>query len=521
MTKNIALGKRQSSLNAALKMQSQHSVDIDDGGYAESDMSDTDRKRSKRRPESTNGDDQGWHEEHEDTDIVSQPRKKQKSGSASKKELQIFYDTLFGTGGVSDRPCKPPRREHGIEYHRPLLLEPKAGRTSRDSLLAWFDTVSSSRKMPWRKEWIDPKEYEGKSDQLRTALERRAYEVWISEIMLQQTRVAVVIDYWNRWMAKWPTIHDLARASPDDVLSAWRGLGYYSRATRIHGAAQKVVADEKMQGLLPSSSQELQDKVPGVGRYTAGAISSIVFGLPAPMVDGNVLRVLSRQLGLYDNVKTSKKAIDILWGAADALVTAVARDAIDGDDIKESDRPGRWGQALMELGSTICSPKPDCTLCPIRSSCRAYGEGRVLAAERGLLYNKDSPLDVRDIEDLCTLCEPLEEGDEGDQDTPPSTNGAPINKNKQVTLSSFSFTRKDSKKDVAKVSSEPNAKALDVIINHAKKFPVKVVKKAIREEEVVVCAILQQSNGLYLIQRRPEKGMWLSKRPCSCSTFSH
>lgn len=119
---------------------------------------------------------------------------------------------------------------------------------------------------------------------LHRALSVRAYEVWISEIMLQQTRVSVVIDYWKRWMAKWPTIEELAVALEDEVISAWRGLGYYSRAKRIHEAAQMVVQDPSCGGLLPQDAGELQAKMPGVGKYTAGAICSIVFGKANSMV---------------------------------------------------------------------------------------------------------------------------------------------------------------------------------------------------------------------------------------------
>lgn len=137
--------------------------------------------------------------------------------------------------------------------------------------------------MPWRKDWVDPEDYDD-AVELRRALSVRAYEVWISEIMLQQTRVSVVIGYWTRWMAKWPTIELLAAAEEDEVTSAWRGLGYYSRAKRIHGAAKMVVHDPSWRGLLPQNAGELQSKIPGVGRYTAGAISSIVFGKATSMV---------------------------------------------------------------------------------------------------------------------------------------------------------------------------------------------------------------------------------------------
>lgn len=388
--------------------------------------------------------------------------------------------------------------------------------------------------MPWRKTWIDPKNVDDEAG-LRTLLSRRAYEVWISEIMLQQTRVAVVIDYWNRWMARWPTLEDLAAADPDDVLAAWKGLGYYSRATRIHEAAKLVAADESMRGLLPQSARRLRDEVPGVGPYTAGAISAIVFGQPEAMVDGNVLRVLSRQLGLLANAKTDKATIDLLWAAADAIVKDVSSSGEGEGDKREgglSDRPGRWGQALMELGSTICTPKPNCSACPITSTCRAYQEGTQIASGK----TKTSPREqqdstvVADIEDACQLCAPWEqassqegeqEGDEKTKDDNTSdakqaAKGTKPKAPKQATLAAFAFTRKpqssDGQQQVAKpgtttaTGSKSKQAVAEVVAEHARKFPLKVVKKPVREEETLVCAV-RDGDGKYLLHRRPEKGL--------------
>ncbi|KAK5635289.1 hypothetical protein RRF57_011001 [Xylaria bambusicola] len=241
-----------------------------------------------------------------------QKKKKRKLASRSKSgknngHQHILAQLLSADRAVPDiSPSVLPARVHNIDYHRPLLLISRKG---RKDLLNWFDGISTKRSMPWRQPWVDPRIYADDPSLLRQKLEKRAYEVWISEIMLQQTRVAVVIDYWNRWMAKWPTIHELAAATSDDVLAAWRGLGYYSRATRIHEAAKLVCKDPETNGLLPSSVDTLVANVPGVGRYTAGAISAIVFGKAAPMVDGNVLRVLSRQLGLLGDVKTTSLSL--------------------------------------------------------------------------------------------------------------------------------------------------------------------------------------------------------------------
>ncbi|KZL63658.1 a g-specific adenine glycosylase [Colletotrichum incanum] len=450
--------------------------------------------------------------------IEPQP-KRRKVEKTRKADTVKLHASLFGPSGQTTQdPCSPPSRTHAATYHRPLLLDGQPGRDGRDALLAWFDSISTTRGMPWRKAWIDPRGPPGAAD-LRTALEKRAYEVWISEIMLQQTRVAVVIDYWNRWMARWPTIQDLAAAEPEDVLSAWRGLGYYSRATRIHEAAKLVVKDPKWKGLMPADTAELEAKVPGVGRYTAGAISAIVFGRPAPMVDGNVLRVLSRQLGVFGNAKTDKAVIDLLWAAADALVKAVAKDdpgnqGAEGEEVPTSDRPGRWGQALMELGSTLCTPKPNCGECPVASTCRAYAEGLVVAAK------PKKAAKVEDIEDLCSICEPFEEaaegaavsGEDSDADAPKPAKGVkkgvksrPVAK--QATLSAF-FSSKTAKKEEPPSPKQPavDAKTLEIVADHAKKFPLKVVKKAVREEEALICAV-RRADGRFLIHRRPDKGL--------------
>lgn len=273
-------------------------------------------------------------------------------------------------------PARPPLREHALGYHRPLLLDqPEVA----NELLCWFSVQEHAREMPWRQAWIDPEadEHHGSDERaakrtktedgdstgsaatedLRSRLKRRAYEVWISEIMLQQTRVETVREYWLAWMRRWPTIEALAEASPDDVLAAWRGLGYYSRATRIHQAAKQVVEHPELQGLLPENVDALQELVPGVGRYTAGAISSIVFGHAVPILDGNVARVLSRQSALYADPK-AKQTTDVLWAMAQKLVERVSEHAAGRSSDKKrgatpSATPGAWNQALMELGRYV------------------------------------------------------------------------------------------------------------------------------------------------------------------------
>jgi A/G-specific adenine glycosylase len=473
-SRRISAGFRDDSVNA----------------YEDSSPEGIATKRGITRRESQNEENKDAIFEPEAEAIQPPPQKKRRIAvSRSKNGHSELVSILFGpeVSPTTVPHCYDLARRHTVAYHRPLLLRGDSGDTARESLFEWFDSVSADRRMPWRKAWIDPVKVTDPVE-LRAALEKRAYEVWISEIMLQQTRVAVVIEYWNRWMARWPTIHDLAAAGAEDVLQAWRGLGYYSRATRIHEAAKLVVADADMRGLLPADPVILEAKIPGVGRYTAGAISSIVFGRAEAMVDGNVLRVLSRQLGLLGDVKTDKGVIDLLWGAADALVQSVAKKSGDEDDTTPSDRPGRWGQALMELGSTICTPKPNCAACPIRPTCRAYGEGLA----RG--QKVQTVQEVPPIEDICGLCQPLEVVDDEEEE----------NSEKQKTSKEARTKLSGAFKPTGSAYFEDNLTI--TAINHARRFPLKRIKKAVREEETIVCAI-SRPDGKYLLRRRPEKGL--------------
>ncbi len=212
-------------------------------------------------------------------------------------------------------------------------------RQIRKSLLTWFD--ASKRDMPWR-ETDDP------------------YRIWVSEIMLQQTQVKTVIPYFERWVKAFPTIEKLARAKEERVLKLWEGLGYYSRARNRHQAAKTVV--KKFDGSVPDSLETLST-LPGIGRYTAGAILSIAFGRRVPVLDGNVKRVVSRLFALKENGVT-RQSENRLWDRAEALLPRK--------------RPGDFNQSLMELGATVCLPKkPMCLLCPVQKSCDAFQRGRV------------------------------------------------------------------------------------------------------------------------------------------------
>lgn len=180
----------------------------------------------------------------------------------------------------------------------------------------------------------------------------------VSELMLQQTQVVTVIPYFHRWMQRLPTVAALASASEPEVLKLWEGLGYYSRARNLHRAAKVIVAEHG--GALPSTREQLLT-LPGVGPYTAGAIASIAFDQPEPLVDGNVQRVLARLFAYRDDPR-SKAGQTWLWETARSLVPG--------------DRPGDFNSALMELGATVCTPKaPACPTCPLRKTCQANALG--------------------------------------------------------------------------------------------------------------------------------------------------
>ncbi|XP_074858500.1 adenine DNA glycosylase isoform X3 [Carettochelys insculpta] len=270
-------------------------------------------------------------------------------------------------------------------YH--LFSHPVEIQAFRVNLLAWYDKCK--RDLPWRKLAAS------ESDPTR-----RAYTVWVSEIMLQQTQVATVIDYYNRWMQKWPTLQALAGASLEDVNELWAGLGYYSRGKRLQEAAQKVVSE--LAGEMPRAAEELQKLLPGVGRYTAGAIASIAYGQATGVVDGNVIRVLCRVRGIGAD-SSSPAVIDRLWDLANTLVDPV--------------RPGDFNQAMMELGATVCTPRaPLCMECPVKPHCRARCrvEKELECASKRLL-GKAAPTcpQAPDVEECaagsCSLCLPATE----------------------------------------------------------------------------------------------------------------
>lgn len=207
-------------------------------------------------------------------------------------------------------------------------------RSFADLLLAWFDR--HKRDLPWRQT-------------------RDPYRIWLSEVMLQQTRIETALPYYQRFLEKFPTVEDLARAGIEEVLALWSGLGYYRRARQLHAAARQVVEI----GGFPRTVVGLKE-LPGIGSYTAAAVASIAFGVAEPVLDGNVERVLSRWLALELDPK-SRPARERMLAAAAGLL--------------DPERAGDSNQALMELGATVCVPKrPRCLLCPISPGCQAAGK---------------------------------------------------------------------------------------------------------------------------------------------------
>ncbi|SFG43389.1 A/G-specific adenine glycosylase [Prevotella sp. KH2C16] len=207
----------------------------------------------------------------------------------------------------------------------------------QSTILRWY--ADNGRSLPWR-ETRDP------------------YAVWLSEVILQQTRIAQGTDYWHRFMRRWPTVELLATATEDEVLKEWQGLGYYSRARNLHAAARQIVAN----GGFPHTYENIR-ALKGVGDYTAAAIASIAFGLPHAAVDGNVYRVLSRYFGITTPINSTagKKEFQQL-----------------ADELLPRDKAAAWNQAMMDFGALQCMPQsPRCLLCPLQESCHALRNGKI------------------------------------------------------------------------------------------------------------------------------------------------
>ena len=207
----------------------------------------------------------------------------------------------------------------------------------QQKLLSWYH--ANKRPLPWR-------------------LDGNPYRIFVVEIMLQQTQIKTVLPYYERWLKAFPDVHTLAHAPLDKVLKLWEGLGYYSRARNLHKAAKVIV--EQFDGVVPSDLESLKS-LPGIGRYTAGAIASIAYQKPVPLVDGNVFRLFSRVFHCKDDIskpETQKKFYEI------------------ATDLVPENEPGNFNQALMELGALICVPDvPRCPVCPVKSLCISFKKG--------------------------------------------------------------------------------------------------------------------------------------------------
>jgi A/G-specific adenine glycosylase len=239
---------------------------------------------------------------------------------------------MEGRGGVVTRVVESGVVRPGDAV---VMVEGERVRDVQRRLLAWFD--AHRRDLPWRRT-KDP------------------YAIWLSEVMCQQTQVATVIPYWERFLVRFPTVHSLASAPLDDVLALWSGLGYYARARNLHRAAQAVM--ERHAGVFPADLAALE-ALPGFGPYTAGAVGSIALDLDAALVDGNVARVLCRVEGWELGAEAAREKA---WEVAPGIVA--------------KGRAGDWNQALMELGATVCTPvSPGCEGCPLRTHCVAAKKG--------------------------------------------------------------------------------------------------------------------------------------------------
>jgi len=252
-------------------------------------------------------------------------------------------------------------------------LTPRAMKTFQRRLLDWFG--AHRRELPWRASRDTPSGH----------AYRDAYRIWVAEIMLQQTRIAAVMPYYERFLQKFPTVEALARAPQDDVLKLWSGLGYYSRARNLHRAAQEIVA--RHGGEFPHTLDAML-ALPGIGLYTAAAVLSIAYDAPLAVVDGNVARVFARLGAIRGDLREPRRWRELSARAQDHLAPRLP------ECLPAQAAPGDWNQALMELGETVCTPQiPRCGACPVARWCLARARG--LTHEIPAPRKKRAPVRVR------------------------------------------------------------------------------------------------------------------------------
>ena len=380
-------------------------------------------------------------------------------------------------------------RHDDVSFH---YFTPTEAAEIRQALLKWYRT--HRRKLPWRG---DPPPWEGStvdfdknakqksvkdyfsvksndSSQETTAFPVTGYGVWVSEIMLQQTRVEAVIPYWIQWMKTFPTVHDLAAAHSDTVNAHWAGLGFYRRARLLHHAAEHVV--EKLDGKLPETVEGLM-QLPGIGRYTASAVASIAYNVSVPVVDGNVCRVLARLRAICQHVKAPALKDDWGWKLAAQIVS-------------NDESPGEINQALMELGATYCAPSGTGVEAgdPLKDFYYSTQLGREFweASKNGKLSELLEKMNTRNDDKYCPLC---------------ATNGVPEATSLLESALDDASGSKSANEPMTLVARKCGHSTL----------PLPPPKMAKREEVLAVAAISCRcettNQEARLLVRRPEKGV--------------
>ncbi|EAS66941.1 hypothetical protein DDB_G0270764 [Dictyostelium discoideum AX4] len=393
-------------------------------------------------------------EDNSDEDYVERKKKPttKKTNSKVKKNNTTTTTTTTKTSikvkdesieSIELKPC-----QHSLKLHK--FKNKQEIQEIRESMLGWYE--KNKRDLPWRK-------HDNSLDENVIA-----YRVWVSEIMLQQTRVATVIEYFNKWIEKWPTINDLASTTIEEVNKVWSGLGYYRRAKNLWLGSKYVV--DNFNSKIPSDVKSLLE-INGIGPYTAGAISSIAFNKPVPLVDGNVIRVLSRVRSIGANPKLSS-TVKLFWELGNDLVESV-------------ENPCNFNQSLMELGATICSVQsPQCKQCPIQSNCQAYQQEKQ--------FIKPEPKNS-----ISKFFQPKNNNNTNDIESS-SSSTKPI-----VTLNLT---------DICKICQ--SFEDSDGPTESVCRYPKKVLKTKARDENVNVFLIHQTKSNLFLLTQRPDTGLLAS-----------
>ncbi|KAK5575531.1 hypothetical protein RB653_006664 [Dictyostelium firmibasis] len=381
-------------------------------------------------------------EEEEDEDCDEKKKKpitkKTKSSSTKIKKTNETITIKDEIESIELKAC-----QHSLTLHK---FKSKEIQEIRVSMLQWYE--KNKRDLPWRK-------HDGVDENVI------AYRVWVSEIMLQQTRVLTVIEYFNKWIEKWPTIKDLSSTTIEEVNKVWSGLGYYRRAKNLWLGSKYVV--DNFNSIIPSDVKTLLE-INGIGPYTAGAISSIAFNKSVPLVDGNVIRVLSRVRSIGASPKLSS-TVKLFWELGNDLVESV-------------ENPCNFNQSLMELGATICSVQsPQCKQCPIQSNCQAYQQEKQ--------FIKPEPKNS-----ISKFFQP--------KNTNTTSNSSKITE----SVPTLKLT------DICKVCQ--SFEDSDGPTESVCRYPKKVIKAKSRDENVNVFLIHQSKENKFLLTQRPDTGLLAS-----------